>query len=210
MVRAMPIGKNRFNYQANHQAGFTYMGLLIVVAIAGIGMAGVGIVWHQDAQREREKELLFIGQAYRNAIGSYYENSPSTAKQFPQTLQDLLLDTRFPSVKRHIRQLYADPIARDKDWNFVLQQGKITGVYSNSTLKPIKKAGLPKEFEALDAAEKYEEWRFVYVPGSALPSPDVVAAPVNAPVPETAPLTQTPPATLNASTPAIIEAAPDI
>ena len=209
-VLPMPIGNKRLK----NQAGFTYMGLLIVVAIAGIGMAGGGIVWHQDAQREREKELLFIGQAYRNAIGSYYENSPSTAKQFPQTLQDLLLDTRFPSVKRHIRQLYADPFARDKDWNFVLQQGKITGVYSNSTLKPIKKAGLPKEFEALDAAEKYEEWRFVFVPGSALPSPAVVDPPVNppvtTPVPETAPLTQTPPATLNASTPAIIEAAPDI
>ena len=206
----MPIGKNRFKHQANYQAGFTYMGLLMVVAIAGIGMAGVGIVWHQDAQREREKELLFIGQAYRNAIGSYYENSPSTAKQFPQTLQDLILDTRFPIVKRHIRQLYADPFARDKDWNFVLQQGKITGVYSNSTLKPIKKAGLPKEFEALDAAEKYEEWRFVYVPGSALSSPAVVNTPINPPVPETAPITDTPPATLNASTPATIEAALDI
>ena len=198
----MPIGSKRLK----NQAGFTYMGLLMVVAIAGIGMAGVGIVWHQDAQREREKELLFIGQAYRNAIGSYYENSPSTAKQFPQTLQDLILDTRFPSVKRHIRQLYADPFARDKDWNFVLQQGKITGVYSNSTLKPIKKAGLPKEFEALDVAEKYEEWRFVYVPGSALPSPAVVTPQVQ----ETAPITETPPATLNASAPAIIEAAPDI
>ena len=206
----MPIGKNRFKHQANYHAGFTYMGLLMAVAIAGIGMAGVGIVWHQDAQREREKELLFIGQAYRNAIGSYYENSPSTAKQFPQTLQDLILDTRFPSIKRHIRQLYADPFARDRDWNFVLQQGKITGVYSNSTLKPIKKAGLPKEFEALDTAEKYEEWRFVYVPGSVLPSPAVVAAPVTTPVPETTPITETPPATLNASTPAIIEAAPDI
>ena len=130
MVRTMPIGKNRVKHHANYQAGFTYMGLLMVVALAGISMAGVGIVWHQDAQREREKELLFIGQAYRNAIGSYYENSPSTAKQFPQTLQDLILDTRFPSVKRHIRQLYADPFARDKDWNFVLQQGKIIGVVS--------------------------------------------------------------------------------
>ena len=176
-VRAMLIGSKRLK----NQAGFTYMGLLMVVAIAGIGMAGVGIVWHQDAQREREKELLFIGQAYRNAIGSYYENSPSTAKQFPQTLQDLILDTRFPNVKRHIRQLYTDPFARDKDWNFVLQQGKITGVYSNSTLKPIKKAGLPKEFEALDAAEKYEEWRFVYVPGSAPPA--VATTPTVEPAP---------------------------
>ncbi len=163
MVRLMRIGKKRIR----HQAGFTYMGLLMVIAIAGIGMAGVGIVWHQDAQREREKELLFIGQAYRNAIGSYYESSPGVAKQYPQSLQDLILDTRFPTIKRHIRQLYADPFARDKDWKLVLQQGQITGVYSSSLLKPIKKAGLPPEFEAFDDAEKYEDWRFVYVAGSA-------------------------------------------
>ena len=43
------------------QAGFSYMGLLAIIAIAGIGMAGTGLVWHQDAQREREKELLFVG-----------------------------------------------------------------------------------------------------------------------------------------------------
>jgi type II secretory pathway pseudopilin PulG len=180
MVLPMPIGKNRIN----PQAGFTYMGLLMVIAIAGIGMAGVGIVWHQDAQREREKELLFIGQAYRNAIGSYYESSLGAAKQYPQSLQDLILDTRFPVVKRHIRQLYADPFARDKEWHLVLQQGKITGVYSSSALEPIKKFGLPAEFEAFDHAEKYEDWRFVYVPGSTLPAAlPTPAAPKPTPAP---------------------------
>ncbi len=215
MVLLMLIGSEGLK----NQAGFTYMGLLMVVAIAGIGMAGVGIVWHQDAQREREKELLFIGQAYRNAIGSYYENSPSTAKQFPQNLQDLLLDTRFPTVKRHIRQLYADPFARDKDWQLVMQQGQITGVYSSSTLKPIKKVGLPPEFEAFDSAEKYEEWRFVYAPSGALPSPAAVVPPVSTPpvvtpAPETLPATESAPTTLNPfttlPTSAIKELAPAI
>lgn len=210
MVLPMPIGSD----SVKHQAGFTYIGLLMVVAIAGIGMAGVGTVWHQDAQREREKELLFIGQAYRNAIGSYYENSPSTAKQFPQTLQDLILDRRFPTVKRHIRQLYVDPFARDKDWNLVLQQGKITGIYSNSLLKPIKKAGHPPEFEAFGAAEKYEEWRFVYAPGSTLPSTAAATTEVATRLPETVPATETAPVTLNPltdlPTSAIKETAPAI
>jgi type II secretory pathway pseudopilin PulG len=206
MVLPMPIGSER----VKHQAGFTYIGLLMVVAIAGIGMAGAGIVWHQDAQREREKELLFIGQAYRNAIGSYYENSPGTAKQFPQTLQDLILDTRFPNVKRHIRQLYADPFARDKDWNLVLQQGKITGIYSNSLLKPIKKAGLQQGIDAFDSAEKYEEWRFVYAPGSELPSPAARTQSVvtTLPATETAPDNLNPLTTLPKS--AIKEPAPEI
>ncbi len=179
----MPNGRNK-TFQ---QTGFTYMGLLAVIAIAGIGMAGVGIVWHQDSQREREKELLFIGQAYRNAIGSYYENSPSNAKQFPQNLQDLILDTRFPIVKRHIRQLYTDPIARDKEWKLVLQQGQITGVYSSSKLKPIKKAGLPPEFETFDEAESYDKWRFVYTPGSLVVTPPVS---VPAAIPDANPTTE--------------------
>lgn len=168
----MRIGK-----PVNHhsqQSGFTYMGLLMLIAIAGISMAGVGIVWHKEAQREREKELLFIGQAYRNAIGSYYENSPSTAKQYPQTLQDLILDSRFPSVKRHIRQLYADPFAPDKPWRFILQQGQIMGIYSNSKLNPIKKKGFAPEFEGYGEAQAYEEWRFYYAPGSA-----AIAAPAS-------------------------------
>lgn len=149
------------------QSGFTYMGLLMVIAIAGIGMAGVGIVWHQESQREREKELLFIGAEYRKAIGSYYENSPSGVKQYPQTLQDLLLDKRFPTIKRHIRQLYADPFAKDnKAWNLVLEQGQIRGVYSTAELKPIKKSGFSGVDESFSEAATYSDWRFVYAPGS--------------------------------------------
>ena len=91
------------------------MGVLMLIAIAGIGMAGVGLVWHQNAQRENEKELLFVGEEYRRAIGSYYESSPAAAKQFPSSLDDLLLDQRFPNAKRHIRKLYADPITRNKE-----------------------------------------------------------------------------------------------
>ena len=154
------------------QAGFTYMGLLMVIAIAGIGMAGVGIVWHQESQREREKELLFIGEQYRQAIGSYYENSPSGTKQYPQTLQDLMLDNRFPNTKRHIRQLYKDPFGYDKNWNLVLQQGKIVGIYSTSALRPIKKLGFAPQYETFGEANKYNEWQFVYTPtGPAVAAP---------------------------------------
>ena len=148
------------------QLGFTYMGLLMVIAIAGIGMAGVGIVWHQESQREREKELLFIGAEYRKAIGSYYENSPVGTKQYPQTLQELLLDKRSPNIMRHIRKLYADPFAHNKAWNLVLEQGQITGVYSTAESKPIKKTGFSSIEESFSEAATYKDWRFIYAPGS--------------------------------------------
>jgi len=54
----------------NKCLGFTYIGVLMLVAISGIGLAGVGIVWHQDTQREREKELLFIGEEYRRRLAA--------------------------------------------------------------------------------------------------------------------------------------------
>jgi type II secretory pathway pseudopilin PulG len=146
--------------------GFTYLGLLMVIAIAGIGMAGVGIVWHQDMQREREKELLFIGDEFRKAIGSYYENSLSGVKQYPTTLEELILDKRFPITKRHLRKLYTDPITYNKPWGLVMQQGHIIGVYSVSKQAPIKKTGFPSQYETFGEVAEYSEWKFIYTPGS--------------------------------------------
>ena len=133
---------------------------------AGIAMLGVGIVWHQDTQREREKELLFVGEAYRVAIGNYYESSPDGIKQFPSTLDDLILDKRFVSIKRHIRKLYSDPIIPERLWGLVKQQDKIIGVYSQSTLQPIKKTNFLGQYETFSGAGEYREWQFVYTPGS--------------------------------------------
>ena len=148
------------------QTGFTYMGVLMLITIAGIGMAGVGLVWHQNTQRENEKELLFIGEEYRKAIGSYYESSPAAAKQFPLSLDDLLLDKRFPDTKRHIRKLYADPITRNTPWGLIKQQAQITGIYSVSKLSPIKKFGFADQYEIFSKAVEYNEWKFNYIPSS--------------------------------------------
>ena len=155
----MQIGKYKL-------LGFTYVGLLMVIVIAGIGMAGVGIVWHQDAQREREKELLFIGDEYRRAIVSYYENSLGAAKQYPATLEDLIADNRFPNTKRHLRKLYKDPMSFGKPWQLVLQQGQIIGIYSASKQKPIKKSGFQSPYELFGEAEEYSDWKFIYTSSS--------------------------------------------
>jgi type II secretory pathway pseudopilin PulG len=161
----MRIGNDSGNPNINAQ-GFTYIGLLIMIAISGIALAGVGIVWHQDMQREREKELLFIGEAFRQAIGSYYESNPSGIKQYPVTLDALLIDSRFPNIKRHIRKLYDEPIMHSKEWGLELQQGKIVGVYSLSDQEPIKKNGFPRQYDSFGSAKKYSDWKFIYLPSS--------------------------------------------
>lgn len=165
MALAMKIGKKN-PVVRNKYLGFTYIGLMIMIAISGIALAGVGIVWHQDVQREREKELLFIGNAYRQAIGSYYEGSPSGAKQYPGKLSDLILDSRFPNIKHHLRRLYSDPVARNNDWGLVLEQEKIIGIYSKSSLKPIKRKEFPSQYGDFNGAKEYSDWKFIYTPGS--------------------------------------------
>ena len=165
MVLAMRIGKQNITFR-RQCIGFTYIGLMIMVAISGIALAGVGIVWHQDIQREREEELLFIGNAYRQAIASYYENSPSGAKQYPKKLEYLILDSRFPNIKRHLRKLYIDPMMHESEWGLVTEQQKITGVYSKSSLKPIKRKGFPVQYGDFNGAKEYADWKFIYNPSA--------------------------------------------
>ncbi len=165
MVANMPTGNRLIQCNKKH-SGFTYIGVLMLVAVSGIGLAGVGIVWHQDAQREREKELLFIGEEFRHAIGSYYESTPDSVKQYPKKLEDLLLDNRFPVTKRHLRKVYTDPFSSDADWGLMMQQDQIVGVYSLSELVPIKTTGFLPQYEAFGSAKKYSEWKFIYTVGS--------------------------------------------
>ncbi|HEY3300747.1 MAG TPA: type II secretion system protein [Methylophilaceae bacterium] len=119
--------------------GFTYIGLMLIVAIAGIALSGVGIVWKTEMQRENEKELRFAGEQYVAAIASYYECKVCGPQQLPKNLKDLLKDSRAPSVVHHIRKLYRDPMTRSNDWGLIKNGDRITGVYSKSKLEPLAK-----------------------------------------------------------------------
>jgi type II secretory pathway pseudopilin PulG len=141
--------------------GFTFIGILIIIAISGIALAGVGIVWHQNQQREREKELLYIGHQYSKAITSYY-NGDTNNNQYPKSLEDLVKDKRATStMPHHIRKLYADPMTHGKPWGLIKQQDRIIGVYSTSSDEPIKKTQFPKSLESFAKANTYSDWKFI-------------------------------------------------
>lgn len=149
------------SHETAREGGFTFIGLMFAVAIMGIALAGVGVLWQMEGRREKEKELLFIGEQYRKAISSYHEKSPGGAKLFPEKLEDLLQDNRFPRPIRHLRRLYADPMTADGKWELIRQEGRIIGVASFSRQVPIKIAGFPKEFEDFESAASYADWRFI-------------------------------------------------
>lgn len=147
------------------QDGFTYIGVLIMIAIIGIFLATAGIVWHVAAQREKEQQLLFAGGQIRAAIGRFYNAKAGPANQFPQTLADLLRDPRAPGVERYLRKLYADPISGTTQWGLVKDtDDRIMGVYSLSEEHPIKLAGFSADNKGFEDKEKYSQWVFVYQP----------------------------------------------
>jgi type II secretory pathway pseudopilin PulG len=153
----------------NRQNGFTYLSLLVSVAVTGAGLAAIGELTSSAAQREKEAELLFIGDQYRQAIASYYERSPGGAKRYPQKLEDMLQDARFPMPQRHLRRVWPDPVTGG-DWGIIpAQQGGIMGVYSVSEAQPVKTGNFSLADQSFEAASRYAEWRFFYAPPTGQP-----------------------------------------
>lgn len=155
MVRGWGAGRR--------QGGFTYMAVILIVAMMGAGLGAVGQVWRTAQQREKERQLLFIGNEYKQAIGRYVENGPGGVRRFPPRLEDLIQDPRYPGVQRYLRRLYRDPITNSLDWGVIrATDGGIAGIYSKGEEKPFKLAGFAPWDARLENAEKYSDWIFVY------------------------------------------------
>lgn len=145
------------------QSGFTYLFVLMLVAFFGLGLAAAGQVWHTEAQRARESDLLFIGNQYRRAVQSYYELDKN-APRLPQRIEDLLQDDRKPEV-RHLRRAWRDPFTGDAFELIPAPGGSgFIGVASRSTATPFRKAGFDPRDSAFADASTYAEWHFVFVP----------------------------------------------
>jgi len=143
------------------QSGFTYMSALMLIVLMGTALAAVGQVWSTVGKRERELQLIWVGTQYAQALRSYYRSGTGVA-QYPHSLDELLEDHRFPSVQRHIRRLYPDPLTGSNDWGLTQSiDGRITGVYSLSTQTPLKTSNFPPQWQEFDNMLSYADWKFV-------------------------------------------------
>jgi type II secretory pathway pseudopilin PulG len=143
------------------QSGFTYIGLLFAIVILGITLSTVGVVWSTQIRRDREAELLYVGDAIRSAIGHYRAAGGS----YPAALTDLVQDERTPAVRRFLRRIYPDPMTNSSDWDLIMApEGGILGVASKSRDKPIKQTGFAPIDAAFEKAECYCDWKFIYSP----------------------------------------------
>ena len=140
--------------------GFTYLGVLLLILVMAMGLASAGELWATAARRDRERQLLWVGTQYAQALRSYYRSSPGLA-QYPKALEDLLQDERFPNPKHHLRQLYPDPITGG-GWALMRGfDGRITGLTSASTDKPLKQADFPSQWSDFAGMASYKDWQFV-------------------------------------------------
>ena len=152
----------------NQQRAFTYIGVLVILAVMMMALGAASEIWHSVMQREKEQELLFIGHQFRTAIGKYYAQS---GNRYPPNLEALLesndLGIKDTAVKkqRFLRKLYQDPMTNESNWGLVAGPDKrVQGIYSLSEEKPFKTTGFINADADLELAKKYSDWKFVYKP----------------------------------------------
>lgn len=154
----LPLPSGRFR-----QGGFTFLALIIFIAIMGIATAASLQVGAVLQRRVAEQELLFIGAEFRSALISYANATPTGQRRVPQSLNDLLKDPRYPNAKRHLRKLYYDPLTGNSEWGIVAAPdgGGVLGVYSLSKDTPIKIGNFDMVFQDFAGKTSYQDWRFM-------------------------------------------------
>jgi len=142
--------------------GLVLLGVLLLLVLVAVSALAGAEVWATSVQREREEQLLFVGEQYRKAIESYWRATPGRVKALPNSLAVLLEDDRFPMPVRHLRRLYPDPLDPQADWGLVKIDSGIAGVYSSSTATPLKRSGFPVRYAHFEDAKDYRQWSFVF------------------------------------------------
>ncbi|MBV8210760.1 MAG: type II secretion system protein [Burkholderiaceae bacterium] len=143
--------------------GLVLLALLIMLILVGVGALGAAEVWSTTLKREREAQLLFVGEQYRRAIGDYWRMSPGR-RAYPPSIDVLLTDDRFPNPVHHLRRVYRDPMTEAGDFEPILQANAMIGVHSTSTDAPMKKTNFPPRLAQFENAESYAAWQFIFVP----------------------------------------------
>ncbi len=92
----------------DREAGYVLFGIAIGLVILGISMTAAVPLWQKIVQREREKELIFRGYQYMQAIELYQRKFPGA---YPPNIE-MLIEGKF------LRREYKDPFAETEDGSF--------------------------------------------------------------------------------------------
>jgi type II secretory pathway pseudopilin PulG len=165
--RDLAIGKGRPmpRIVRRHQSGAILLAVLgFILASTLLATTMVDLVQTQD-QREREEQLIFVGDQYRRAISAYASVAgPGGTRSMPQSLDDLLEDRRFPTPMQHLRRPYPDPMTGRMDWDLLRDERGLVGVRSRSTKAPFKRTGFADRYKHFEGSLTYADWVFSATP----------------------------------------------
>ncbi|MGH2620214.1 MAG: type II secretion system protein [Anaerolineales bacterium] len=117
------------------QRGVTYLMVMFLIVMMGIGMTLVSRQWAVTVKRDQEAELLFRGNRILVAIQSFaadYQVKKATRpNQYPLSLEEL---TKPP--KRYLQVVYKDPVT-GQDFELLKAGAEIRGVKSRSAAAPL-------------------------------------------------------------------------
>ena len=186
ILKESTIGSSRV---IDSMGGYAMVSLLVGLGIMSIVLSILLPVWNQSAKRDREFELIFRGEQYARAIELYQRRF---AGAYPQDFSTLI-------EQKLLRRMYRDPMTAGGDFRLVyLSQieefinesstpdgsdesqeaetreafqvsainfdnrdgGRVVGVVSQSDETALR---------VYNGRQKYNEWAFVYVPGSRRP-----------------------------------------
>lgn len=148
----------------NKCRGYGFILMLVVVAILGVTLSAAAEMYRTTAVRDKERQLLFAGHEFREAIRRYSEASPAGQARYPRSLEDLLRDPRSPTLKRHLRRVYLDPMTGTPEWGLLIVDGGIAGVHSMSQKEPFKVANFEPNDASFTDAPRYADWVFSHPP----------------------------------------------
>ncbi|CAD5373518.1 General secretion pathway protein [Rubrivivax sp. A210] len=121
-----------------HGRGFTYLLMLFALAAGGAAMGLLASAWTTAAERQLERESRHRGQEIADAMGRWravvLAPEAGTAAAGPQTLEELVKDRRTPTLQRHLRRVWEDPLTGRADWVLLRDaRGAITALHSRAS-----------------------------------------------------------------------------
>lgn len=140
--------------------GFTYAFMLL--ALIAIGLAAQAAVYNTSMEKRRHIDVKIEqeGQQFIRALESYWHAVSIEQRTLPRTIDQLLLDPRFP-FKRHLRRQLQSPYDA-AEWAYLRDQnGHIYGAFLNSEESPTRRRILGLDGSEL-VVETYSDWQFIY------------------------------------------------
>ena len=134
------------------QRGFILAMLLALITAAGILLTKAMPSVVAEVQRDQEEELIFRGEAIRNAMRRY----KATTGKYPISLEDLV------KVRpRILRKLYKDPMTAEGEWDIVTAVPPgASGIKTGLPIAAIRSQSQKDSFKIYQGKTLYSDWVF--------------------------------------------------